>query len=244
MSKPFLLIQIRPEDKASDDEYASLLKFGELSEDEVVRVRLDQTSLPKINLDAYSGIILGGGPWNPSDPKEKQSEIQLRGEAELFPFVKTIIERDKPCLAICYGLEAVACATNTPLTYEFGESAGAVDLILTEDGTNDPLLTNLPNPFRGFVGHKESLGAVPQGAVLLIRSNTCPVEMFRLGQNIYATQYHPELDAEAFCDRTDIYKHAGYFSPEKAESLKETARIETITVPMEIMKRFFERYRS
>ena len=104
------------------------------------------------------------------------------------------------------------------------------------------LLVGLSNPFRAFVGHKESAACVPSGGVLLLRSLDCPVHMFRLGQNVYAVQFHPEMDSEAMCARIDVYKHAGYFPPEKSESLKKEVRKETITEPMKILKRFADRY--
>lgn len=242
--KPFLLLQIRPEDSTSEGEYQAILKFAHLSADDIVRVRLEQMEMPVFNLDDYAAIIIGGGPWNPGDPIEKQSDAQKRTEAKLFPFVKQIIDTDKPCFAICYGLEAVACATNTPLTHDFAETAGAIDLFMTDEGKKDSLLTDLPNTFRGFVGHHESLRDVPSGATLLVNSKTCPVEMFRLGQHVYATQFHPEMDVAVMNVRIDVYKDAGYFAPGGAEALKEKIKDEQITVPMEILKRFVERYRA
>ncbi len=243
MSKPFLLLQIRAEDKTSDGEYEAILKFADLSSDDVMRVRLEKQDMPPFELEDYAGVIIGGGPWNPGDPIEKKSEAQIRTEAKLFPFVKQLIDADKPCLAICYGLEAVACATNTELTHEFEESAGAIDLFITEEGKQDSLLADFPNPFRGFVGHHESLAEVPAGATLLVNSETCPVHLFRLGQNVYATQFHPEADVEGFSVRIDVYKDAGYFPPGGAEALKEKIKDEDMSVPVLVLKRFVERYR-
>ena len=39
--KPFLLLQSRSEDEASDDEYQAFLKFGGLKPAELTRLRLD-----------------------------------------------------------------------------------------------------------------------------------------------------------------------------------------------------------
>jgi len=68
--------------------------------------------------------------------------------------------------------------------------------------------------------------------------------MFRIQENIYATQFHPELDVEGITLRINIYKHAGYFPPEDAQELIETVRQEEITVPMMILKRFVDKYRT
>ena len=58
----------------------------------------------------------------------------------------------------------------------------------------------------------------------LAASSTCPVQAFRVGRNVYATQFHPELDIEGLCLRIDVYRHSGYFAPEEADDIKEMAR--------------------
>lgn len=42
--------------------------------------------------------------------------------------------------------------------------------------------------------------------------------MFRVGDNVYATQFHPELTAEALEFRLRLYAHLGYTSTETFES--------------------------
>ncbi|MFZ2512130.1 MAG: hypothetical protein WAW85_13710 [Gordonia sp. (in: high G+C Gram-positive bacteria)] len=66
--KPFLLLSIRADDDAADEEYAAFVRFAGLAPDEVERVRLDRTALGPVDPGAYAGIILGGGPYNASDP--------------------------------------------------------------------------------------------------------------------------------------------------------------------------------
>ena len=51
MTKPFLLLQSRPEAEASDDEYQAFLKFGGLEADQLVRLRLERGDEPEVNLD-------------------------------------------------------------------------------------------------------------------------------------------------------------------------------------------------
>ncbi len=73
MTKPFLLLQSRPEDEASDDEYAAFLKFGGLQPEQLQRLRLDRGEFSPVNLDDYSGIFMGGGPANFAYPPEEKS---------------------------------------------------------------------------------------------------------------------------------------------------------------------------
>lgn len=64
-----------------------------------------------------------------------------------------------------------------------------------------------------MVGHKEAIEELPAGATLLATGVACPVQMFRLGPNAYATQFHPELDADTFEQRLRIYADQGYYQP-------------------------------
>jgi GMP synthase (glutamine-hydrolysing) len=113
---------------------------------------------------------------------------------------------------------------------------------MTSAGQQDPLLRGLPEQFTAFVGHKEACTVLPGGAVLLASSETCPVQMFRIRSNLYATQFHPELDVQGLTTRIDIYRHAGYFPPDSAEELMAQARHHNVTEPMAILRNFVERY--
>ena len=68
--KPFLLLSTRADDPAADDEYEALLGFTGLDEALLQRVRLERGPLGGVVLDDWSGIFLGGGPFNSSDPDD------------------------------------------------------------------------------------------------------------------------------------------------------------------------------
>ena len=90
--KPFLILQLRPNDAAADGEFQAFLKYGGLTENDIHRVRMEKESIPKIKLDDYSGVIIGGGPSNVSDSEKKKSSEQKRFEDELAQLVNKIIE--------------------------------------------------------------------------------------------------------------------------------------------------------
>ena len=69
----------------------------------------------------------------------------------------------------------------------------------------------------------------------------CPVQAFRVGANVYATQFHPELDLVGVCTRIEVYKNAGYFAPSEAETLKERSRAVAVKHPMTLLANFVER---
>jgi GMP synthase (glutamine-hydrolysing) len=66
--------------------------------------------------------------------------------------------------------------------------------------------------------------------------------MFRVGQNVYATQFHPEGDADEFKLRIDVYKNHGYFEPHDADALKEKVSRKPTPHAQEILKRFVDAY--
>jgi GMP synthase (glutamine-hydrolysing) len=78
--------------------------------------------------------------------------------------------------------------------------------------------------------------------VLLASSAGCPVQAFRVGANVYATQFHPELDLAGLSTRVDVYKHAGYFDPDEADEIKAQAARGDVSWPPVILRGFVGRY--
>ncbi|MGO4236723.1 glutamine amidotransferase [Pseudarthrobacter sp. YAF2] len=239
---PFLLLASRAEDAAAEDEYAAYLRYGGLEERDLHRVRLEAAPLPALDLSQYSGVIVGGSPFTSSDPPADKSAVQHRVERELSGLLDQVVALDFPFLGACYGVGTLGTHQGAVIDRTYGEPLGAVEIELTDAGLQDPLLHGLPRMFTGFTGHKEAVSSLPGNAVLLARSAACPVHMFRIKTNLYATQFHPELDAEGLVTRIDIYRHAGYFPPESAEELMAAARRFTVTEPMTVLKNFVARY--
>jgi GMP synthase (glutamine-hydrolysing) len=239
---PFLLLSIRAEDAAADDEYGAMMRFAGLDTGGMHRIRLTHQSMGDIDLADWSGIILGGGPYNVSDPSESKSETQRRAESELLPLIGRIVDADFPFLGCCYGVGTLGSVVGAAVDRTYPEPVGALTVSLTADGRRDPLFAELPDVFDAYGGHKEGASALPPHLVRLAYSADCPIQAFRVGDNVYATQFHPELDADGICTRIDVYKEYGYFAPETAESLKSAALDRSIEHPPTILRRFAERY--
>ena len=242
--KPFLLLGTRAEDAAADNEYEAFVAFTGLPESLLHRVRLERRPLGSLDLDDYAGIFLGGGPFNASDPDSAKSLVQRRVEGELASLLDTVVARDFPFLGACYGIGVIGTHQGGTVDRTFAEPIGRVQVSLTAAGRVDPLLADLPPTFEAFVGHKEAVRSLPAHAVCLASSPACPVQAFRVGRNVYATQFHPELDIHGLCTRIEVYKHAGYFEPDKAESVKAMARQGRVFEPPKILARFVQRYAS
>jgi len=242
--KPFLILQLRPIDLASDNEFSAILQYGGLEEHDVHRVRMEKDGIPDIDLGDYSGIVLGGGPSNVSDDEEIKQVYQKLFEGDLNRLLDKIFNEDFPILGTCYGIGALAQYQGGIVSKEkYSEGIEAVEIELTEVGRKDELLAELPVKFMAYVGHKEACQTLPVGATLLASSNSCPIQMIRFGKNIYATQFHTELDVDAIRLRINIYKNHGYFSPEDAQSILEKTKNCHVTVPRMILHNFVQKYR-
>lgn len=241
--KPFLLLQSRPEDAASDNEYAGFLAASGLTSDQLERFRVESAPLPQINLDHYSGIIVGGGPYNASAPEDTKSDTQKRVEADFARLLREIIEKDFPFFGACYGVGTLGKILGGVISNKFAEPVAPVVISLTPEGRRDPLLANVPDAFDAIVGHKEACESLPPWAVHLASSPMCPVQMFRVKKNLYVTQFHPELDLEGLRIRVGVYKNAGYFPPEDAEAVIDGAKSADLSFAPLILKAFVQMYK-
>ena len=244
--KPFLVLQLRPETEASDNEFDAILRKGGLSAAETRRIRLDREPLPSdLELRDHAGVIIGGGPGCVSDPEDEEFAMGKRIKRAILDLMPAITETDFPFLGCCYGIGILAHHLGARVSKDrYTEPVGAVDCRLTPDGRTDPLLKGLPEEFRAFVGHKEAVQELPDGCVHLLSSRPCPYQMIRYKTNVYATQFHPEADGDVFEVRINIYKDKGYFPPEDAVELIETCRDEDVHVPELVLRHYVDRYRS
>jgi GMP synthase (glutamine-hydrolysing) len=241
-SKPVLVLQLRPEDETSDNEYEAFLRYGQLNEVDTHRIRIEKTGIPQLSLDDYSAIIVGGSPFDISTPQQQKSDIQVRIESDFRRLFDKIIARDFPFLGACSGCGLLGSYLNAPISNRYAEPVGGVRVTLTDEGRHDPLLAGFPDQIDVLCGHKEACDELPAGAALLLTGAICPVQMFRVGENVYATQFHPEGDSEGFAVRIQVYKYHGYFPPEEADALIAAVNREDTPYGREILRRFTERY--
>ncbi len=240
--KPFVLLATRAEDAAADGEYEALLRYGGLTPDQLLRVRLEAAPMPDLDLDAFSGVIVGGSPFTTSEPEDTKSDVQKRVEAELGDLVREVVARDVPFFGACYGVGTVGVITGGVVDSTYGEPVGAVRIALTDAGRADPVFGAMPAEFDAFVGHKEAVRVPPPGAVVLATAPACPVQAFRVGRNVYATQFHPELDVPGIETRIEVYRHSGYFAPEEIDALLAEVRRADVSHAPDVLRGFVERY--
>ncbi|KZE94609.1 GMP synthase [glutamine-hydrolyzing] [Agromyces sp. NDB4Y10] len=240
MSRPFLFISARPEVEAVGPEYESVRRATGLDAGRLEHHRIDVETLGDAVPGRFAGVIVGGSPYNVTTPHEHKHPVQRRVEADLARLAEQALETDHPVLFTCYGIGVLTLVLGGEVGTTYGEQAAAVEITLTNEGRADPLLSGLPERFDALVGHKEATDRLPSDAVHLAGSASCPVQVYRVGRNVYATQFHPEVSTADFIARAEVYRHHGYFPARELRAVSERLAAASVTEPQRMLRRFVE----
>jgi GMP synthase (glutamine-hydrolysing) len=239
--KPYLFLSARPEVEAVGPEYESVRRAMGLDAGRLEHVRLDVDPLDRdFRVESYAGVVVGGSPYNVTTPEASKPRVQRRVEADLARLAEAALELDHPLVFTCYGIGVLTRVLGGTVGTEYGELASAVEITLTPDGSGDPLVGVLPQRFEALVGHKEATEQLPDDAVLLASSSGCPVQVYRVGRRVYATQFHPEVSAADFVARAQVYRNHGYFPASELRAVSDRLAAASVTEPQRILRRFVE----
>lgn len=139
----------------------------------------------------------------PSDPAECEGYVCTGSRAsayddeawihDLAGFVSAARDAEVPFVGVCFGHQMLAHALGGQVERAptgWGVGIHAVD-VLEHAGWMEP---GLPTVALQFM-HQDQVTALPEGGVLLGRSDHCPVAMFRVGDTMLGLQAHPEFGA-------------------------------------------------
>jgi len=145
----------------------------------------DATRSPIPDPTPHAGIIVTGSvksvlrqePW-------METLAALMRRAEDLPV---------PVLCVCFGCQMLAQARGGRVARSpAGWEIGAVEVTLTPAGRLDPLFEGLPSPLPILATHEDRVETLPPGGVLLAGNDSAPIQAFRLGENVWGVQFHPE----------------------------------------------------
>ncbi|GAA1844600.1 glutamine amidotransferase [Agromyces salentinus] len=240
-SRPFLFLSARPEIEAVGPEYESVRRAMGVGAERLDHVRLDVESLPSTDLSGYAGVVVGGSPYNVTTAEEHKHPVQRRVEDDLARVAEAALGGGHPLLFTCYGIGVLTRLLGGTVGTRHGEDAAAVEITLTDAGVEDALTGVLPRRFDALVGHKEATERLPADATLLASSAGCPVQVYRVGASgVYATQFHPEVTADEFIARANVYRHHGYFPAAELRAVSERLAAASVTAPQLLLRRFAE----
>ncbi len=212
-----LLLQARePSDPAKAEERASFAAKAGVDLERIVPHDLLQGPPTLRKVSGYDALMIGGsGDYYVSKANLPRFEAVL-------DLLRDVVETGHPTFASCFGFQLLVAALGGEIVHDpEGMEVGTYPLTLTEEGVNDPLFGYLPPKFLAQTGRKDRAGRLPTDTIHLASSERSPFHAFRIpGKPIWATQFHPELNAEEnkarFINYLDGY--GSMMSPEQQQA--------------------------
>ena len=182
-----------------------------------------------------SAVILGGSGRffvSRGDPQVQEAVLYALNELRL---------RHIPLLGICFGAHLLTEAFGGQVEH-WPEKAETGSFLVEklEAADHDPLFSALPSKFWAQLGHKDFITRLPTGAANLAKSERADSEAWCLaGENIYALQFHPELDQNSLTERALHYLDE-YIGPDKSAFEKMIAEARPSREASSLLPRFVE----
>lgn len=205
MKKKILVLQFRT-DQSLDHERSCIAYCGSFDKSELhfLNVLDLKNRLPELgDLEYYKGVILGGsGEVNISD----WSKVTKNRILKVKSFLKQIIKKDLPILGICFGHQLIAYILGGKVEADQKQAeTGTYEINLTKEGLKCPLFTGILKSFYAVLGHHDSVISLPRGAKLLAASARCKTQAYWIKNNIFAVQFHPELNKKGIEFRLNLF---------------------------------------
>lgn len=205
MRPKILTIQFRSNPSSREQEQAAIVREGGVYAEIEFVSALDESinwAEPATLMVPYQGVILGGsgdfdfdGGRALDDAARQQSYRFLEQFRPLFQY---LFDHDIPTLGICYGHQLLGAFAGAQVRRdEVQKKTRSHQVKLMIDKNDYFIFSDIPDTFYAQYGHKDSLDRVPEGAVLLMNGGeACKVSALRYKNNIFTTQFHPELTLE------------------------------------------------
>lgn len=235
---PLVYLCARPQEGAAAAEYESFRTAMRLDERELERWDLVREELPADFATRWRGAVVGGSPFNVTDPDSTKTDAQRTLEAGLARLAVSAAAGETAALFTCYGIGIATRALGGEVTRAFPEDTGPTGVALTAEAATDPLFGPLAQHFTALTAHKEGTARLPEGAVLLASNEGCPVQAYRVGDRLYATQFHPEPTGRAFTERMAVYRDDGYFDAHDYDRIAAQVLSAALSEPPRILRAF------
>ena len=150
---------------------------------------------PALEIADYDAVLTFGGAMH-ADQEDRHPWLRFEKD-----FLAAMIDDRMPLLAVCLGNQLLADAAGGSARRASEPEIGWLDVEVTDEGRNDPLIGPLAPSFMAFQWHSyEALP--PDCAAILARSPVC-VQAYRVGEVAWGIQSHPEVstaDVEKWID--------------------------------------------
>ncbi len=188
--KPILIIKagttfdlLRKTDGDFDDWI--IAASGKSRQEFIVTPVYDNILLPQP--DYISGVIISGSHANVTE--------KLPWMERILHWFNSAAKRNVPMLGICFGHQLLARAFGGKVGFNPGGlEIGTSEIQLMVTAKTDLLFNNLPSHFPAFTSHEQTVLKLPVEAENLAFSSKDKHQAFRLYENIWGVQFHPEFN--------------------------------------------------
>lgn len=149
--------------------------------------RMEESDHFPTDLVQYDGMIILGGTMGAND------DADFPFLAEVKKAIRIFYKTDRPIFGVCLGAQLIASSFNKKVGKMSEPEFGITELIKTDKGKADPLFRKLPDTF-SFMEWHEDYFELPEEATLLASGTHCTNQAFRMKDNIYGFQFHPEVN--------------------------------------------------
>jgi GMP synthase (glutamine-hydrolysing) len=151
-------------------------------------------ALPSV--EKLAGVIITGSPAMVTD-----QDAWMRA---LTAWLPSVVGLNIPLLGICFGHQILAQAMGGQVDFHpQGREIGTVAISLTTEGKRDALFGDFPESFKAHVTHAQTVTVLPQNACRLAENPFETTHAFRLGENAWGVQFHPEFSAAIMASYID-----------------------------------------
>lgn len=142
------------------------------------------------DLSQFDGVMISGSPASVHD--------DAPWVARLEGLIRQIVDQGLPVFGACFGHQVIAKALGGTVGYNPGGWVmGRVETKVTDPA---PWMADTPKVLNLYGAHKEQVTQMPKDARILTQTDGCEVGGFAIGNQVYTTQYHPEISPEFMAD--------------------------------------------
>ena len=143
---------------------------------------------------AFDAAIITGSPAFVDDPDG--------WIAHLLDMIRQMVAAKTPLIGLCFGHQAIIAAMGGKIVRKSSWIFGGTEFDVVERAAwIDP-----PQPkIKLYAANIAQASRIPEGFTLLGRSDACPIAMTALGDQVFTTQFHPEMDDQFIYDLIEEY---------------------------------------
>lgn len=154
------------------------------------------------DLDGYDALLSMGGPmdvWQVSEHPWLEPEMAA---------IRDWVGADRPFLGFCLGHQLLAAAMGGEVGPAAVPEIGVMPVEITEEGREHWFFRHCPRRMMSLQWHSAEVTAPPPGAVVLARSDACPVNAMALGENAASVQFHIEITDTTVAEWAEVPEYA------------------------------------